>query len=457
MAKLSELRHPGNSPSWLLSPNYSWRLRVAKFWGRSVAEEVVAEYVRAIEKCLRANREDGDDAKSEEDQCRAVIRDAVADLEEAWSTAYATKGDPNQPKELKVPRGVLKRKASNTQNSPAKRNGSVKVVREQLSLPTGYQTTSSPNGLFDVTRLKILGDCVDSRCGWAKTFLERAESFYNKHIHHLPIKNRIRVAILDTGIDDTKVFFRAAKKNRTKRDSPVMDQKSFLAGISVTDTDGHGTNVAAIVLKMAPEADLYVAKISKGHEVDGTHHIADAIDWAIAQDVHIINMSFGLSSPNWNIKAAIRRAESLGIICTAAASNYGSNQARSFPAKLDQVLCIHAGDGNGNKSGLNPTPLPWRDNLSTLGVCIPSVWEDEDEGDHYISGTSYAAPVAAGIAANVLRDAHSCSGMRHIMLAMCEPQHRDGYWFVIPWRRIWSEDSTESDVVSKMKEALKNV
>ena len=129
----------------------------------SVAEEVVAEYVRAIEKCLRANREDGDDAKSEEDQCRAVIRDAVADLEEAWSTAYATKGDPNQPKELKVPRGVLKRKASNTQNSPAKRNGSVKVVREQLSLPTGYQTTSSPNGLFDVTRLKILGDCVDSR------------------------------------------------------------------------------------------------------------------------------------------------------------------------------------------------------------------------------------------------------------------------------------------------------
>lgn len=183
-------------------------------------------------------------------------------------------------------------------------------------------------------------------------------------------------------------------------------------------------------------------------------------------------MSFGLPNANEGIRGVIRDAESKGIICTVAASNCGSNDTRSFPAKLDQVLCIHTGDGNGNKSGQNPTPMSRKENLSTLGVCIPSVWEGED--GHYVSGTSFAAPVAAGIAVNVLqfvqyakdqgwmteiqyKNAYSCSGMRYIMLAMCEPQARDGYDFVVPWRRMWSQNATESDVVSKMEEALENV
>ncbi|KAM5342058.1 hypothetical protein ACJ41O_015089 [Fusarium nematophilum] len=422
----------------------------------TVTEDVVAAYVYAIRKCLKANKDDDEDAGSEEEQCRAVIREAVADLEEAWSTAYATKGDLNSPKTLKVPRTVLERQSpANSQNGPTK------MLQEPRPAAVGEQTASLPNGLFDVTRLKVPACYMDSRCTWANDFLGRADDFYMQHIEHLPSDKRIRVAILDTGIDDTNIFFRAAKRSRRRRDSPIMMRESFLAGTAATDTDGHGTNVAALVLKMAPEADLYVGKISSGHE---------AIRWAIDLNVHIINMSFGISNASEEIRGAIRDAEAAGIICTIAASNYGSNEMRSFPAKLDQVLCIHAGDGNGNKSGLNPTPLRWRDNLSTLGVCIPSEWRGEE--DHYVSGTSYAAPVAAGIAANVLRfvqwatdegfmtqpqrmNAYSCAGMRHIMLAMCEP--RDGYDFVMPWRRMWSEGSTERDVISKMKEALKNV
>ncbi|KAJ4176207.1 hypothetical protein NW767_015524 [Fusarium falciforme] len=180
-------------------------------------------------------------------------------------------------------------------------------------------------------------------------------------------------------------------------------------------------------------------------------------------------MSFGLENKHPAIEKAIRAAEGEGIICTVAASNYGGNAARAFPAKLDQVLCIHAGDGNGNKSGLDPTPRRHKENLSTLGVCIPSEWED----DVYVTGTSYAAPVAAGIAANVLRfvqhatemnmltpeerqEAFGLRGMRNIMLAMCEASARDGYNFVAPWRRMWNVGSEMQHVVSKIKEALKD-
>ncbi|KAM0425638.1 hypothetical protein ACHAPT_009170 [Fusarium lateritium] len=434
----------------------------------TVTEEVVAAYVYAIKKCLKANKDDDEDVEIDE-QCRTVIRDVVRDLEMAWSSAYATKSDPNKPKTLKVPRDVLERQAPSRQSGSAK-SGLADVWQEQLPPAVSTETTSPSNSLFDMTRIKMLGGYMDSRCTWARDFLDRAYDFYTQHISHLPSEKRIKVAVLDTGIDDTNIFFRAARRNRRKRDSAIKLQRSFLAGVSASDTDGHGTNVAALVLKMTPEADLYVGKISSGHEVDGTDHIIEAIRWAIGLDVHIINMSFGMSSPNEAIRGAIRAAESAGIICTVAASNYGGNETRSFPAKMDQVLCIHAGDGNGNKSGLNPTPLDWRDNISTLGVCIPSEWEGEE--GQYVSGTSYAAPVAAGIAANVLRfvqyatdqglmtqpqrmSAFSCSGMRHMLLAMRE--RRDGYDFVMPWRRMWSDGSTELDVVSKVKEALKNV
>jgi hypothetical protein len=46
-------------------------------------------------------------------------------------------------------------------------------------------------------------------------------------------------------------------------------------GDSVEDSQGHGTNVAAIISKIAPEADLYIAKVSQGKENEGTQQIID--------------------------------------------------------------------------------------------------------------------------------------------------------------------------------------
>ncbi|KAJ4217086.1 hypothetical protein NW759_009034 [Fusarium solani] len=129
----------------------------------SVTEDVVAAYVHAVKMCLKANKDDDEDAESEEEQCRAVIRDAVADLEGAWRTAYATTRDLNHPKEVKVPRGALKRMAPDVQNGAVRENNSAKVLQEQISVTVLGQTVSSPNGLFDATRLKMLGGCVDSR------------------------------------------------------------------------------------------------------------------------------------------------------------------------------------------------------------------------------------------------------------------------------------------------------
>lgn len=177
-------------------------------------------------------------------------------------------------------------------------------------------------------------------------------------------------------------------------------------------------------------------------------------------------MSFGLAEKDGAIKAAIDEAERNGVIMFAAASNYGGHTGRSFPARLEKVLCIHASDGNGNKSGIDPSPKLGRENFTTLGIGIPSI----TEAGVRLSGTSYSTPVAAGIAANVLRfvqhlnesgllsdeyrkEAFSRMGMRSILLAMSNTI--DDYHFIVPWWKMWDTASSPQKVAWKIEEALK--
>lgn len=59
-----------------------------------------------------------------------------------------------------------------------------------------------------------------------------------------------------------------------KKDSPFKGYKSYVGKLE-TDTFGHGTNVAASLLRIAPEADLYIAKISQNQEQASTDQIVE--------------------------------------------------------------------------------------------------------------------------------------------------------------------------------------
>lgn len=63
---------------------------------------------------------------------------------------------------------------------------------------------------------------------------------------------RLKVAILDTGIDSNLTDF--------KDDSRIICQKSFL-GDDTRDTSGHGTQIAGIILDLTTNADIYIGKI----------------------------------------------------------------------------------------------------------------------------------------------------------------------------------------------------
>jgi len=72
----------------------------------------------------------------------------------------------------------------------------------------------------------------------------------------VPISSRrVRVCVIDTGLDMAHPAVQAAKlEGRLKS---VQSWKG-----STMDEYGHGTHAAELILRVAPQADLYVAKVA---------------------------------------------------------------------------------------------------------------------------------------------------------------------------------------------------
>jgi subtilisin family serine protease len=79
----------------------------------------------------------------------------------------------------------------------------------------------------------------------------------------------VKIAVFDTGVDSKHPFIRGAiLKRRIKvRKSFVVDDES------TEDESGHGTHVAGLLLTVAPDAQLYVAKIANTEEIQSNHKI----------------------------------------------------------------------------------------------------------------------------------------------------------------------------------------
>jgi hypothetical protein len=121
-------------------------------------------------------------------------------------------------------------------------------------------------------------------------------------------------------------------------------------------------------------------------------------------------MSFGLEKYDQDVQDAILRACSKNIIMFSAASNQGGNSGVKYPANRDEVICIYSTDGMGNPSHFNPTKMDSEGyHFAILGEGIKSAWPKKlapssapEQLGQRMSGTSFAAPIAAGTAACIL-------------------------------------------------------
>jgi hypothetical protein len=183
-------------------------------------------------------------------------------------------------------------------------------------------------------------------------------------------------------------------------------------------------------------------------------------------------MSFGFDESVSNIEKAIYYAKQNDIILLAAASNEGGNVDVSWPARMDEVICISASDGLGNKARFAPDSRRNKDNFIILGEDVMSSWPMHLNKMHEVrkSGTSCATPIAAGIAAIVLelagsylhrncesftsdamqhfRKLRTVAGMREVFDLMAG--ERDTYDYIRPWGLLRATKGYKMDSVMDM-------
>ncbi|KAL9593208.1 MAG: hypothetical protein Q9179_006029 [Wetmoreana sp. 5 TL-2023] len=280
----------------------------------------------------------------------------------------------------------------------------------------------------------------------------------------------VKIAILDTGIDLLHPLFK-------EHQDRIKECKSFYEHYKGDeDSCGHGTHAAGLLLDVASNANIYVARVFiTGKESIGTaDRIAKAIMWAVEEcKVDIISMSFGFPQRDEGIREALVKAYSAGKLLFAAASNNGANESVpiSFPARLSGlVICVNSTDGHGAPSSYNPPHKDDHANLSILGEAVKSKWPIHlTKGEtRRSSGTSVSTPIMAGIAALIIEFARQGpstinleklthhDGMLLVLKSMAEK--KNGYNYVRPWHLLTHDrERTRAEISMMISNILKQL
>lgn len=206
------------------------------------------------------------------------------------------------------------------------------------------------------------------------------------------------VAVIDTGVQlahpDLAGHLTAERIDFVDGDNVPEDE--FSGGNDYGA--GHGTHVAGIVRLVAPQAQIMPIRVL---DTDGRGYsftVAEAILFAVENGAHVANLSLGMpESESDFLEDVIEFAAQQGVVVVAAAGNLDSTQ-KQYPAAAECALGVTAIDPDRVKAGF-ASYGNWV-SLAAPGVGVHSTLPVDGYGSW--SGTSMAAPFAAGQAALLL-------------------------------------------------------
>lgn len=213
----------------------------------------------------------------------------------------------------------------------------------------------------------------------------------------------VRVAVVDTGVDDTHPQLAQAVDASAGADT--ID-----GGDGTRDEAGHGTEVAGIIaarpdagtgfVGLAPAATVIPIRQNDARDSGTNATMAAAIRHAVARGAQVINISQETAGPLTEASVlgrAVAEAVARDIVVVASAGNSGTDgrRGRTYPAAFDGVLAVAASDRNNERAPFSragtfvDVAAPGVDIVST----VPGHGQCTD------SGTSFAAPYVSGVAA----------------------------------------------------------
>lgn len=231
------------------------------------------------------------------------------------------------------------------------------------------------------------------------------------------------VVVIDDGIDYTKSAFGSCTAVATPTSScRVIVSNNIVTSGAVGVTSGHGTNVAATVLGVAPDTKIAAINVFNTSSSASSSDILSAINWSItnqtAYNIVAINMSLGGGDRNKTVcsnslyTSAIQKAKDAGIHVVVASGNSAYSDGISSPACAPAAISVGAVyDSNvgavtysmcSDSTSSADKVTCFSNSASYLTVLAPGAFVTA-AGLTY-AGTSQASPHVAGAVA-VLRSA----------------------------------------------------
>lgn len=205
------------------------------------------------------------------------------------------------------------------------------------------------------------------------------------------------VAVVDTGVDRTHADLTGKLLTGYNAISP---------GQAPNDDNGHGTMVAGIVAAGTGNGEgiagvVWYGRVMPIKVLDGNGQgfdadIAEGIAWAADHGAKVINLSLGGVQDSPALADAVKYAAGKGVVIVAASGNYGDDTT-VYPAAYPEVLAVGATDNAANLTDFSSNG-DWLD-IAAPGFDITSTYPDDQYAT--ASGTSFAAPITAGVAALV--------------------------------------------------------
>ncbi|MGL5448670.1 MAG: S8 family serine peptidase, partial [Rhabdaerophilum sp.] len=234
--------------------------------------------------------------------------------------------------------------------------------------------------------------------------------------HRLAQGTKVRVALIDTGLDDQHPELQG-----------VIAGRFDALGTDAKGTLDHGTALAgAIVAKstlrgVSPSAELLAARafgVAAGSAAQGTSfQILQALDWAAEQGARVFNLSF--AGPQDRLMGrSLEGARTRKIIAIAAVGNAGPGTPPLYPAAEPSVLAVTATDASD--AVFNRANTGRQVAIAAPGVDIVAAAPEKNYT--FSSGTSIAAAHVSGLVALMLErnPELDLAGVRRVLAATAQ-------------------------------------
>ncbi|KXN67964.1 putative subtilisin-like protease precursor [Conidiobolus coronatus NRRL 28638] len=229
----------------------------------------------------------------------------------------------------------------------------------------------------------------------------------------------VTVFVLDTGVNISHDDFggRATWGTNT-------------AGGSDTDAHGHGTHcagtIAGTTYGVAKKANIIAVKVLDDDGYGSYSGIISGIDWVVKHSAakKVISMSLGGSKSD-ALNTAVNNAVNKDVVTVVAAGNDNRDACNYSPSSAPAAITVGATDINDKKASFSNYGKCV--DILAPGVNILSTWKGSNTATNTISGTSMACPHVAGLAATVLSQGTSASGVDAKLKALATKNAISGF------------------------------